>query len=62
MIEVHMKKLKKDKIFMSYNKHVIWYTTLESGERVYMVAKGDGTDSYFYSWEDAMNWIDEHYR
>ena len=44
----------KDKKFMSYKHHVIWYNN--SG---YMVAKGDGTDFYFNDWHDAMKKIDE---
>ena len=29
-------------------------------ELIYMVANGDGTDTYFTCWEDAIKWIDEH--
>jgi len=47
----------KDKVFMSYKKHRIWYRIAEDGI-VYMVAHGDGTDEYFTNFEDAMDWID----
>ena len=44
----------KDRKFMSYRRHVIWYN-----EYGYMVAKGDGTDYHFSNHKDAMDKIDE---
>lgn len=44
----------KDKRIMSYFHHVIWY-----GDGVYMFAKGDGTDYYFDTLEEAMKKIEE---
>ena len=38
---------------MSYLGRVIWYCN-----GAFMVAKGDGTDEYFGSIEDAMKWIE----
>lgn len=46
----------KDKRFMSYKGHVIWYN-----EYGYMVAKGDGTDEYFSDWKDAMEYIERRW-
>lgn len=48
----------KDKVFMSYNGKRIWYNVMEDGTIYYMVARGDGTDEYFTSWEAACEWID----
>ena len=45
------------KKFMSYNGSAIYYGVVD-GNIVYAVAKGDGTDKYFSSWEDAMDFID----
>lgn len=50
----------KDKVFMSHRGKRIWYAKdTETGDVLYMVAKGDGTDEYFLNWRDAMNYIDE---
>lgn len=43
----------KSKRFMSHRGHVIWYY-----DGAYMVAKGDGTDEYFSTWQAAMEYID----
>ena len=49
----------KDKVFMSHCGKRIWYTkNEETGDVLYMVAKGDGTDEHFTDWKDAMEWID----
>lgn len=47
----------KEKIFMSYRHHSIWYT-INKGTIYYMVALGDGTDKYFDDFAKAMDWID----
>ena len=39
---------------MSWEHHIIW----TDGE-VFMVAKGDRTDEYFETIEEAMDWIDK---
>ena len=44
----------KDKRVMSYLGRVIW---MNGG--VFKVAKGDGTDEYFESIEEAMDWIEK---
>lgn len=44
----------KDKRIMSYFHRVIW-----KNECVYMVAKGDGTDEYFETIDEAMEWIEK---
>lgn len=45
----------KDKRFMSYRGHVIWYN--DCG---FMVALDrDGTDRFFSTWQEAMKAIDE---
>ena len=44
----------KDRYFMSYRKHAIWYN-----DGIYMVAKGDRTDQIFSSYLEAMEWIDQ---
>lgn len=54
-------RYKKDKVFMSYKRHRIWYGVTDDGDIVYMVARGDGTDEYFSSWEDAFEWIDKNF-
>lgn len=43
----------KGKRIMSYMGKVIWYC-----DGSFMVAKGDGTDEYFSTIEDAMKWIE----
>ena len=48
--------------FMTHKGHAIYYKPyMDCDEEVpaYAVAKGDGTDEYFRSWEDAMDWIEE---
>lgn len=47
------------KHFMSHKKKAIYYAKLDDGTICYMVAKGDGTDEYFISWKDAMDYIDK---
>lgn len=47
----------KDKVFMSWKGHRIWYRLID-GEAVYMVARGDGTDEYFTTWQAATEWIE----
>lgn len=47
----------KGKRVMSYMGSVIWYY-----DGSFMVAKGDGTDKYFGTIEDAMKWIEERRR
>lgn len=42
------------KRFLSHRGHVIYYN-----EFGFMVAKGDGTDEYFATWEKALLFIDE---
>ena len=49
----------RDRVFMSYKHRRIWYRMVNL-ELIYMVANGDGTDTYFTCWEDAIKWIDEH--
>lgn len=50
----------KDKLFMSHRGKRIFYSkNIDTGDVVYMVAKGDGTDEIFSDWKDAMNWIDD---
>lgn len=44
----------KDKRIMSYLGRVIW-----SNGIVFMVAKGDGTDEFFETIEEAMEWIEK---
>ena len=51
----------RDRVFMSHRRRRIWYSRSEDGDVLYMVARGDGTDQYFTDWEDAMNWIDDHW-
>ena len=46
-----------DKRIMSHYGHAIWY-----GDGVFMVAKGDGTDKYFSTLEDAMRYCEERPR
>lgn len=48
-----MKRNAAAKRFMSYKRKTIWYY-----DGAYMVARGDGTDEYFTTWQDAMDWID----
>ena len=43
----------KDKRVMSYMGRVIWMN-----ENCFMVAKGDGTDEYFETIEQAMDYIE----
>ena len=49
----------RDRVFMSHRGKRIWYSRLESGDIIYMVANGDGTDKYFTDWKDAMEWINQ---
>lgn len=44
----------KDKRVMNYLGRVIWMS-----EYGFMVAKGDGTDEYFSTIEEAMNYIED---
>ena len=44
----------KAKRFMSHRGHVIYYNAFG-----FMVAKGDGTDEYFTTWQQAAEWIDK---
>lgn len=39
---------------MSHRGHVIYYNAFG-----FMVAKGDGTDEYFTTWQQAAEWIDK---
>jgi hypothetical protein len=50
----------KDKVFMSWQGHRIWYRLVD-GKAVFMVAKGDGTDEYFAKWEDAAKYIEHRW-
>lgn len=43
----------KGKRIMNYLGHVIWMY-----EQTFMVARGDGTDEYFTTIEEAMEWIE----
>lgn len=47
----------KDKVFMSWHGHTIWYRAVD-GDISYMVARGDGTDEHFVDWKDAIEYID----
>ena len=51
----------KDRVFMSYKHHRIWYNFDNDGTIYYMVARGNGTDEYFMSFEKAMEWIDKNF-
>lgn len=51
-------KITSRKRFMGYRGRVIYYCILDNGEIAYSVAKGDGTDKYFSSYEEAMEYID----
>ncbi len=44
----------KDQRIMNYLGRVIWMS-----EYGFMVAKGDGTDEYFATIEEAMNYIED---
>lgn len=52
--------MKKDKVFLSWNGHAIWYRVID-GDITYMVARGDGTDEYFTDWEEAIKYIDKRW-
>ena len=56
-----MRRDKRDINFMSYKGRVIWYRNA-GGVISYLVAKGDGTDEHFKSWQDAARWIDNKKR
>lgn len=52
----------KDKRFMSCYGRAIWFGQDDDGNIFYMVARGDGTDEIFATWQEAMAYCKAHPR